>query len=122
KDALAQIRPLIGSKDPVIAEAAIDVFGGDSPFYVEKDAPYWLAGMGKGTIAGLTGRKPPATVTADSAIAELVAVANGSGPPNLRGLAIRALGKTKAITAAAVAAWGKSPDGDVRRAAIMVSS
>lgn len=118
---LAEIRPRVQSNDLVIAEAAIGVFGGDSPFYVETDAPYWLAGAGKGTIAGLSPRKAPATVAADAAIAELTAVAN-SGAPKLRPLAIRALGKTRAITLGAVAEWNRDANLEVRRASIIVSS
>ena len=120
--ALADIRKHVQSKNPVIAEAALDVFGGDSPFYVETDAPYWLAGVGKGTIAGLSPRKPLSTVTADFASSELLAVANGSGAAHLRGLAIRALGRTRAITLPAVTTWERSADREVRRAAIIVSA
>ena len=55
---LAELRPLMLAKDEDVASAAITVFGSDGPYVVDRDAPYWLASVGKGTIAGLTPRKP----------------------------------------------------------------
>lgn len=117
---LAELRPLLLAKDDRIATAAIAVFGSDGPYFVESDAPYWLAGIGKGVIDGLSPRKPTALPGAVTATKELLEVA--ATRPALRALAIRALGRTKTIPPAQLLAWGKDPDVAVRRAAVLVSA
>ncbi len=117
---LGELRPLILSKDDAIASAAIAVFGSDGPYFVDRDAPYWLAGIGKGTISGLVPRKPSALPGAVIATKELLEVANTR--PKIRALAIRALGRTRTVTAAQLATWGKDPNFEVRRAAILISA
>ena len=120
--ALAAIRPLITSKDTAIATAAITVFGADSPYFVDADAAYWLAGIGKGTIPGLGPRTPTPHPTADVAVKELIAVADSSPSAELRGLAIRALGRSRAIPAATIETWSRDRDPAIRRAAVLVSA
>lgn len=122
KSVLAAIRPLIRSRDAAIATSAIGVFGSDSPYFDEQQAPYWLAGLGQGSIAGLSALALPAHPTADLAKPQLVAVATGKGPAELRALAIRALGRSRVLKAAQVTAWAHDPDPALRRAAVLVSA
>jgi len=120
--ALAAIRPMIASTDTAIATAAITVFGADSPYFVDADAAYWLAGIGKGTIPGIGPRTPTQHPTADVAVKELIAVADGATSAELRGLAIRALGRSHAIPAATIERWSHDRDPAIRRAAVLVSA
>jgi hypothetical protein len=95
---LGELRPLILAKDDKIASSAIAVFGSDGPYFVDRDAPYWLAGIGKNTISGLTPLKPSALPAASLATKELLeAIATR---PALKPFAIRALGRTKSVTPA----------------------
>lgn len=118
--ALDAIRPLVASKQAALAAAAIAVFGDDSPYFDERQAPFWLAGIGKGSIPGIGPRTPSATPAAAAAATELVAVADGPAPAELRAQAIRALGPL--APAARVAAWGRDPELAVRCAAVLVSA
>lgn len=118
--ALAELRPLLKHKDDEIARAVITVFGSDGPYFVDGDAPYWLAGIGKGTIAGLAPRKPDRLPGAAIATKELLDVANSR--PALRAIAIRALGRTKTVPLASLISWSKDRDLEVRRAAVLVSA
>ncbi len=118
--ALDAIRPMVAAKPPAVAAAAIAVFGGDSPYFDDRQAPYWLAGMGQGSIPGLSPRKPGADPAALSAVKELVAVADGAASPALRAQAIRALGR--AAPAGKPAAWSRDPEVIVRAAAVLVSA
>lgn len=120
--ALAEIAVAIPSKDPTIAAAAIDVFGGDSPYYRDEDAGYWLAGLGKGTISGLGPRTMTSPASAELAAAALLAVADGGATPELRARAIRALGRVASIPAAKVLAWSRDPDPKIRGAATLISA
>ncbi|MBA2543620.1 MAG: HEAT repeat domain-containing protein [Deltaproteobacteria bacterium] len=119
KATLAELRPLVLSKHEAVATAAITAFGSDGPYFVERDAPYWLAGIGKGNIAGLSPRKPNPSPAAMLATKELLEVANTN--PKLKALAIRALGRTS-LPAATLAGWARDPDVAVRRAAVLVSA
>lgn len=118
--ALDAIRPLVLARAAPVATAAIAVFGGDSPYYDDRLASFWLAGVGKGSIPGLSPLKPSAAPVAGVAAKELLAVADGPASPDLRALAIRALGR--AAPAGKPAAWGRDPDVSVRRAAVLVSA
>jgi hypothetical protein len=117
---LDAIRPLILAKAAPVATAAIAVFGFDSPYFDDRQAAFWLAGIGKGSIPGMSGRTPSADRAARIAAKELLAVADGPASPELRAQAIRALGG--AAPAGKVAAWGKDPELAVRRAAVAVSA
>jgi hypothetical protein len=117
---LAAVRPLIMAKSDEVAKAAITMFGSDGPYFVDRDAPYWLAGVGKGTISGLSPRKPNPDPASTLATAELMEVANNR--PTLKALAIRALGRSQGVPAPTLAAWGRDPDVEVRRAAILISA
>ena len=117
---LGELRPLILSKDDKIASAAIAVFGSDGPYFIDRDAPYWLASIGKGTVSGFVPLKPSALPAAAIATKELFEVANTR--PTLKALAIRALGRTRTVTAAQLATWGKDANPEVRRAAILISA
>jgi len=122
RDALAAIRPAIASTDAAIATAAIAVFGADSPYFDDALAPYWLAGIGKGTIPGLAPRKPHAVAEAAVAAQPLLAVAERHASAEVRGLAIRALGRTRAIPVDKLLAWSGDREPAVRRAAVLVSA
>jgi HEAT repeat protein len=119
KAALDEIRPYIVSPNDAIATAAITVFGSDGPYFVERDAPYWLAGIGKGNVAGLAARKPNPSPAAATATKELLEVASKN--PKLKALAIRALGRAK-VPAQVIVNWAKDPDVAVRRAAVLISA
>ena len=120
--ALAAIKPLILSKVPAIASAAISVFATDGPYLDDKLAPYWLAGFGSGLILGVGELAIPKVSTADVAARELVAVATKGADPAMRAMAIRALGRSRAISDADVRAWGKDTDVVVRAAATLISA
>lgn len=123
-EALVEIEPLIEAKSADVAAAAVTVFGGDSPYFYDQDVPFWLVGIGRGHITGLFPRKRPANpVVADIGAKELLQVATDGMTPNLRALAIRALGRRPhAYTAATVAVWAHEPNIEVRRAAVLASA
>ena len=118
--ALDSIRPLIRSKQPAIAKAAITVFGGDSEYSDDEQGVYWLVGIGKGDIPGFGALTLSAKPEAALATTELLAVAD-SGPADLRALAIRVLGRTGAA-AARLAGWSHDTDPAIRAAAVLTSA
>jgi HEAT repeat protein len=121
--ALTAIRPLLGTKSLAMATAAITVFGRDSPYFDDQDAQFWLAGIGNGHIPGIGARQKPASPMADVGAKELLQVATDGVTPELRALAIRALGRAShAIPAAMVAVWFRDPSILVRRAAVLASA
>jgi hypothetical protein len=120
--ALAAIQPMILHSTTPVATAAIGVFGADSPYLDDAQAPFWLAGMGRGTIPGLSKLTPPATPIASIAQKELLAVADGGAAPELRALALRALGRSHAVPLARLAIRARDPAPVVRRAAVLVSA
>jgi hypothetical protein len=120
--ALDAIRPLTLSPSAAVAAAAITVFGADSPCFDDQQAPFWLAGMGKGAIPGLEARTPKSSPTASLAATELAAVAGSAASPALRALAIRALGSSRLASAAKLPAWSRDPDAAIRSAAVLVSA
>lgn len=122
KDALATIQPLILHRSQAVAAAAVGVFGEDSPYLDDAQAPFWLAGIGKGTIPGIAARKPPSSPTSGGATRELLAVAGGTGPVELRGLALRALGRSRTLPAARLATLARDPEVAIRTAAVLVSA
>lgn len=122
KAALAVIQPLILHRSPAVASAAVRVFAADSPYLDDAQAPYWLAGVGKGTIPGVVARKPPASPSAGAATRELLAVAGGTGATELRALALRALGRSGGLSAAGLAALARDPEVAIRAAAVLVSA
>jgi HEAT repeat protein len=120
--ALAAIQPLLGTKSLTIATAAITVFGRDSPYFDDQDAPSWLVGIDKGHIPGIGARKRPASPLGDVGAKELLQVATDGMTPELRAMAIRALGRSShAIPSAMVAVWLRDPSIAVRRAAVLAS-
>jgi hypothetical protein len=119
KTALAAIASQLSSQSDDIARTALDVFGFDSPYFDDEQAPFWLAGMGSGTIAGMGPRVPPVHPAAEAAPTQLLAVA--SKRPTLRALAIRALGRSR-IPAGTLQTWAREPDPAVRAAATIVSA
>jgi hypothetical protein len=121
--ALAAIQPLLGSKRVAVATAAITVFGRDSPYFDDQDAQFWFVGIGKGHLPGLGARKRLASAQANVAAKELFQVATDGVTPDLRALAIRALGRSSHATPAAmVIVWLRDPSIAVRRAAVLVSA
>jgi HEAT repeat protein len=123
-EVLVAIQPLVGAKSVPIATAAITVFGRDSPYFYDQDVRFWLVGIGKGHIPGLGARRRPANeVVADIGAQELLQVATDGRTPELRALAIRALGRrSHAYPAKMAAVWLRDPSVEVRRAAILASS
>jgi len=120
--ALDAIKGLVLSTDVPVASAAIGVFGADSPYLDDRQAPYWLAGMGKGTISGIGPLTASPSPVSGVAVKELSAAAGGGASPALRALAIRALGRANGVPAATLAAWGGDADPAVRSAAVLVSA
>jgi hypothetical protein len=118
--ALGAIRPKVLAKQAAVASAAIAVFGADSPYFDDGQAAFWLAGIGKGTIPGLSPRTPGGDPATGAAAKELLMVAEGPASAELRAQAIRALGR--AVPAGKLAAWGRDPEVAVRRAAVLVSA
>lgn len=119
---LAAIRPMIQAKSVAIATAAISVFGADSPYFDDRLVAFWLAGLGKGTIPGLAPSVSSSNPAAADALKQLLAVADGPAAAELRGLAIRALGRSHVVAAAKLAVWSRDPEPAVRRAAVLVSA
>jgi len=110
-------------KSVAIATAAITVFGRDSPYFDDQDAPFWFVGIGKGHITGLGARKRPPSPLADIGAKELLQVANNGPTPEVRALAIRTLGRrSPASPAAMVAVWVRDPSIAVRRAGVLASA
>jgi HEAT repeat protein len=126
--ALVAIEPLVGAKSVAIATAAITVFGMDSPYFedpYEHDltAAHWFVGIGKGHITGLAARKRPPSPLAAIGAKELLQVATDGATPEVRALAIRALGRrSHAYPAAMVAVWVRDPSIAVRRAGVLASA
>jgi hypothetical protein len=121
--ALTAILPLVGTQNAAIATAAITVFGRDSPYFEDEDAQFWFVGIGKGHIPGYVARKRPASPVAEVGEQALLRVADKGKTPQIRAIAIRALGRSShAIPAAKVALWIRDPGIDVRRAAVLVSA
>jgi HEAT repeat protein len=120
--ALAAIRPLLASSRVPVATAAVTVFGAESPYFDDSDAPYWLAGMGKGTILGLAARVPSEHPAANVAVKELLHLATSGMTPQLRALAIRTLAPLPDISAAMISEWLRDPNVEVRQAAVLASA
>lgn len=117
--ALAAIRPLLASSSVTVATAAVTVFGADSPYFDDSHAPYWFAGIGKGTIPGNVARTPSARPAADVAIKELLDLTAAGMTPQLRALAIRTVASSSAVSAALVSEWLRDPNVEVRQAAVL---
>jgi hypothetical protein len=120
--ARAAIQPLIRARSVKGATAAITVFGGDSPYFNDQDAPFWFAGIGKGNLTTFGPRKRLASPLAEVGTNELLKVATDGMTPELRALAIRAHGRSRETPAAMVAAWSRDPSLAVRRAAVLASA
>ena len=120
--ALAAIQPLIRARSVKVATDAITVFGGDSPYFSDQDAPFWFAGIGKGNLTTFGPRKRLASPLAEVGTNELLQVATDGMTPELRALAIRAHGRSREAPAAMVAKWSRDPSLAVRRAAVLASA
>lgn len=122
KAALAAIQPMIRSKVPEVASAAISVFATDGPYLDDRQAPYWLAGLGSKLILGIGELTLSKSSTADLAYPELLATATSHPDNAIRALAIRALGRSPKVPDATVLAWSKEVDAGVRAAAVLISA
>jgi len=120
---LAALQPLIAARSVVIATAAITAFGRDSPYFNDDDAQFWLAGLGKGHLPGIGPRKRLSSPQAEVGAQELLQVTKVGKTPDLRAIAIRALGRSShSISASMIAEWLRDPSIAVRRAAVLVSA
>jgi HEAT repeats len=120
---LATIEPLVGSNRVAVATAAITVFGGESPYFEDQDAQFWLAGDAKGYFPGVYARKRIASPLAEAGTKALLRVATDGMTPEVRALAIRSLGRSShALPAAMLALWLRDPNIVVRRAAVLMSA
>lgn len=122
KAALAAIQPMIRSKMPEVASAAISVFATDSPYLDDRQAQYWLAGFGSKLILGIGELTLPKASTGDLAFHDLLATANSHPDNAIRAVAIRALGRSSKLPAATVLAWTREVDIGVRSAAVLISA
>lgn len=120
--ALAAIRPLLASGRVTVATAAVTVFGDESPYFDDSQAPYWFAGIGKGTIPGIGARIPNARAAAGAAVKELLDLSAAGMTPQLRALAIRTVAASSAVSAAMVSEWLRDPNVEVRQAAVLASA
>lgn len=120
--ALLAIRPLLASSRVAVAVAAVTVFGAESPYFDDSAAPYWFAGMGKGTIPGNAALVPSEQPAANVAVKELLDLAAAGMTPQLRALAIRTLAPSFDIPAAMVMEWLRDPNIEVRQAAVLASA
>lgn len=120
--ALAAIQPMIRSKMPEVANAAISVFATDSPYLDDRLAQYWLAGLGSKLILGIGELTLSKSTTADVAYKDLLATATSHPDNAIRATAIRALGRSTKVPAATVLKWTQEVDVDVRSAAILISA
>src|SRR5262249_47541601 len=95
----------------------------EGPYEHDLVVGHWLNGLGNGCISGLAARNRPTGPVAEIGAKELLEVANNGRTPELRSLAIRALGRDPhAYQAAIVAQWLRDPSIEVRRAAVLVSA
>jgi hypothetical protein len=120
--ALAAIRPLLASSRVAVATAAVTVFGAESPYFDDSHAPFWFAGMGKGTIPGIGSRIPSAHPAADAAVKELLDLSAAGTTPQLRALAIRSIAPSNAVSPAMVREWLRDSNVEVRQAAVLASA
>ena len=116
--ALQAIVPLIGSKQPKVADAVLTAMAQLSPYRNEGEAVFWLATIGKGSIPGLSKRKVGPNPAAKQYWKDLVAVADGSAAPATRALAVRALGRADVKELLGpLGRWRSDPSPEVRQAA-----
>jgi hypothetical protein len=120
--ALAAIQPLIRARSVKVATDAITVFGSDSPYFNDREAPFWFAGIGKGNLKTFGPRTRLASPLADAGANELLQVATDGMTPELRALAIRAHGRSRETPAAMVSVWLRDPNVAVRQAAVLASA
>ena len=74
--ALTAIEPLVEARNAAIATAAISVFGQDSPYFHDEDAPFWFVRIGNGHLPGLGARTRPASPVAEVGAKDLLRVAD----------------------------------------------
>ena len=119
--ALQAIVPLIGSKQPKVADAVLTAMAQLSPYRNEGEAVFWLATIGKGNIPGLVKREVGPNPAAKQYWKELVAVADGSAAPATRALAVRALGRADVKELLGpLGRWRSDPSPEVRQAAAVL--
>lgn len=118
---LAIIAGSVSAKSPAVATAAITVVAADSPYLDDRQAPYWLTGMGHGHLAGLGPLKPSGRTLPEPQRKALIAVASGTGSAAVRALAVRALGRgVPGALPAEHARWLRDSEPLVRQAAVVL--
>jgi hypothetical protein len=120
--ALAAICPQLASSKVTVATGAVTVFGADSPYFDDSHAPFWFAGIGKGSIPGIGAATRSAHPAADVAVKELLDLTAAGMTPQLRALAIRTVAPLSAVSAAMVSEWLRDPNVEVRQAAVLASA
>ena len=116
---LGAIVPLIKSRQPEIARAAIKVLGSSNPYLASDHNPGWLVAVGKGHIPGYgswdTGRE---NLGGKLYWKELAAIVESKAPLETRELALRALGRGGAEEVLPLAEkWTRDPEPRIRGAA-----
>jgi HEAT repeat protein len=120
---LAAIAPTLSHRDPKVVEQAVRAIGAASPYLLDGDALFWLAAIGGGYIPGVvkldTSRKNEGGTTCWK---ELIRTADRDDlPANMRGLAIRALGRApRPEVEAAVERWLQDRQPPIRQAAALL--
>jgi hypothetical protein len=98
-DVLDVVCPFLASKDEVVVRAALRAVGRASPYWPDAMPQSWLATVGKGKTLRRGFGTYPANYANPSALrcrAQLVALAQSSSTADIRALAIRALGRSRA--------------------------
>ena len=121
---LDAVASLMFSKEKEIAIATIRTIGAVSPYIYRHNEVHWLATVGAGNIRGI-GKRDANVKNEDAGRywKDLVAVADGDGPMELRALAIRALGREgETRTFEAASHWVKEPEPLIRQAGAILLS
>ncbi len=94
KEVLARVHDLMNHPDTDVAQKALQVIGSRNPYLFERDAPFWLAAVGRGKVVGLVPRDTKRkNLGGELYWRDLEAMASGPRPAEVRAGAIRALGR-----------------------------
>jgi hypothetical protein len=118
---LQAISPLMSNREEKVAKAAIQAVGGSNPYFKDDDAISWLAKIGGRTLPGIAPWESDQNPGAHEYYRQLVEIADGTGPIELRALAIRALGRAGVPDLLhAVLRWAHSAEPQIREAATLL--
>ena len=122
KDVLAAVRGLTTHDDSKVAQAAIGVVGSHNPYMSEERTLHWLATVGSGTMPGM-GKMDAKMKNLGGELywKDLVALVDGTAPPETRAMAVRALGLVREpLLKEPVERWLGDPSPEVRASATVL--